>query len=137
MLSHQKRSIKSSMFIVYRLLKEFNNNYTRKFSSSMIERQFECNFDYLNRIFKKQTGYSPTQYRKMVLESYSDGGRLLLLCIILSNFCTKPPSLFLAGTRISAPHKSLNHWLFLPSCIRRCHRKQLSVSFAHTSTFPF
>lgn len=85
----------------------------------MIERQFECNFDYLNRIFKKQTGqtifayltkvriakakmlltsgnlpictiarqvgyediyyfsnvfkkqtgYSPTRYRKMVLES--------------------------------------------------------------------
>ncbi len=69
LLSHHEKSIKRSTFIVYRLLKELNNNYTRKFSSSMIERQFECNFDYLNRIFKKQTGYSPTQYRKMVLES--------------------------------------------------------------------
>ena len=56
MLSNEEKSIKRSTFIVYQLLKEINYNYAEKFSSRMIESKFSCNFDYINRIFKKETG---------------------------------------------------------------------------------
>lgn len=62
MLSNEEKSIKRSTFIVYQLLKEMNNHYAEKFTSRIIERKFECNFDYINRVFKKQTGQTIFSY---------------------------------------------------------------------------
>ena len=39
-----------------------NYNYAEKFSSQLIERKFACNFDYINRIFKKETGQTIFSY---------------------------------------------------------------------------
>lgn len=62
MLSNEEKSIKQSTFIVHQLLKEINYNYAEKFSSSLIESKFSCNFDYINRIFKKETGQTIFSY---------------------------------------------------------------------------
>lgn len=62
MLSDEEKSIKRSTFIVYQLLKEINYNYAEKFSSRIIERKYSCNFDYINRIFKKETGQTIFAY---------------------------------------------------------------------------
>lgn len=40
---------------IQELLKYLNTEYSRKITSSTIEKQFDCNFDYMNRIFKKLT----------------------------------------------------------------------------------
>ena len=61
-LSKEEKSIKRSTFLVYQLLKEMNYNYAEKFSSQLIERKFACNFDYINRIFKKETGQTIFSY---------------------------------------------------------------------------
>ena len=61
-LSNDDRTIKRSTFIVYNLLREINYNYGEKFSSRLIEAKFNCNFDYINRIFKKETGQTIFSY---------------------------------------------------------------------------
>lgn len=38
------------------LLNYLNQSYSMKISSSLIETKYNCNFDYLNRMFKKMTG---------------------------------------------------------------------------------
>jgi YesN/AraC family two-component response regulator len=40
---------------VQELLSYLNTNYAEKITSEMIEQSFECNFDYINRIFKQLT----------------------------------------------------------------------------------
>ena len=40
---------------VQELLKYLNTEYANKITSSTIEKQFSCNFDYMNRVFKKLT----------------------------------------------------------------------------------
>ncbi len=65
-LSNEETNIKRSTLIVYQLLKEMNNNYAGKFSSQLIERRFECNFDYINRMFKKETGQTIFAYLTMI-----------------------------------------------------------------------
>lgn len=40
---------------IQELLKYLNTEYSSKITSSTIEKQFDCNFDYMNRIFKKLT----------------------------------------------------------------------------------
>lgn len=65
-LSNEDRNIKRSTFIVYDLLREINYNYAEKFSSRLIEAKFTCNFDYINRIFKKETGQTIFSYLTMV-----------------------------------------------------------------------
>lgn len=40
---------------IQELLKYLNTEYSNKITSSTIEKQFDCNFDYINRIFKKLT----------------------------------------------------------------------------------
>lgn len=61
-LTNDKTSIKRSTFVVYELLREINHNYAEKFSSHLIESKFTCNFDYINRIFKKETGQTIFSY---------------------------------------------------------------------------
>lgn len=117
LLDSESTPLKRSTLIVYRLLDDLNHNYMQKYSSSLIETAYNCNFDYINRkfkaetgktifvyltevrisnakmlltmgnlsmkeiaqrvgfddiyyfsnLFKKQTGYSPTQYQRLVL----------------------------------------------------------------------
>lgn len=38
------------------LLEWLNQNYALDISSTLIEEEFSCNFDYMNRVFKKMTG---------------------------------------------------------------------------------
>lgn len=40
---------------IQELLKYLNAEYANKINSSTIEKQFSCNFDYMNRVFKKLT----------------------------------------------------------------------------------
>lgn len=40
---------------IQELLKYLNKEYANKITSSTIEEQFSCNFDYINRVFKKLT----------------------------------------------------------------------------------
>lgn len=47
---------------VHALLDYIHRNYTDKIGSAQIEREFESNYDYLNRIFKETTGYTITRY---------------------------------------------------------------------------
>lgn len=49
--------------LVERIANYIAKNYTTNFSSADIEKAFYINFDYANRIFKKQFGYSIIQYR--------------------------------------------------------------------------
>lgn len=41
---------------IHELLNYLNANYHRPISGAGIEEEFSCNFDYLNRVFKKNTG---------------------------------------------------------------------------------
>lgn len=47
---------------VHALLDFIHLHYTEKIGSELIEREFESNYDYLNRIFKRITGYTITRY---------------------------------------------------------------------------
>lgn len=41
---------------VHELLNYLNTNYQEQITSSLIEEKFSCNFDYLNRVFRKNIG---------------------------------------------------------------------------------
>ncbi len=61
-LDNNDADTRQSTFIVYQLLSYINNNYEKKLSSELIEKRFKCNFDYINRIFKKETGQTIFSY---------------------------------------------------------------------------
>lgn len=44
------------------LLDHIHHHYVDKLTSEDVERLFACNFDYMNRIFKRTTGYPIVQY---------------------------------------------------------------------------
>ncbi|HEY0827262.1 MAG TPA: AraC family transcriptional regulator [Bacilli bacterium] len=47
---------------VHGLLEYIHQNYQTKITRSVIESNFECNFDYMNRLFNNFTGYSIIHY---------------------------------------------------------------------------
>lgn len=47
---------------VHALLDYIHQHYTEKMNSSIIEQEFDSNYDYLNRIFKELTGYTIAKY---------------------------------------------------------------------------
>lgn len=51
---------------VHALLDYIYQFYAKKITSQVIEREFECNYDYINRVFNKVTGHSITHYVNMV-----------------------------------------------------------------------
>ena len=57
--------IPSSYHRVHELLNYLNENYHRQISGAGIEEEFSCNFDYLNRVFKRISGklFSPASMR--------------------------------------------------------------------------
>ncbi|WP_326998722.1 AraC family transcriptional regulator [Cohnella kolymensis] len=55
-----------SFMKVHALLDYIHQNYAQKIIGSDIEREFECNYDYMNRVFSKVTGHTITQYVNLV-----------------------------------------------------------------------
>lgn len=51
-----------SIVMAYELLDYIHQRYPSKITSETIERDFKCNFDYLNRTFNKLAGYSIAYY---------------------------------------------------------------------------
>ncbi|WP_372661612.1 helix-turn-helix transcriptional regulator [Cohnella sp.] len=51
---------------VHALLDYIHQYYTRKITSIDIERELECNYDYLNRVFNEVTGHTITRYINLV-----------------------------------------------------------------------
>lgn len=64
----QKSSLNNSKSYVkvHELLSYLHQNYQQKISSSDIEAEFECNFDYLNRTFSKLTGHTIIRYLNLI-----------------------------------------------------------------------
>jgi len=61
-LRHEGGKGSKAVAKVHALLDYIHQHYTEKIGSAMIEREFESNYDYLNRIFKETTGYTITRY---------------------------------------------------------------------------
>lgn len=51
---------------VHALLDHIHRHYVDKISGDDLARTFDCNFDYLNRVFKRTTGYPIVQYMNKV-----------------------------------------------------------------------
>ncbi|MEK0317457.1 AraC family transcriptional regulator [Cohnella sp. 56] len=66
----RKRPTKS-IVIAYELLDYIHQHYPSKLTSERIEREFKCNFDYLNRTFNKLAGYSIAYYINKVRIDHS------------------------------------------------------------------
>ena len=47
---------------VHALLDYIHDRYTSRITSIDVEREFECNYDYINRVFKEITGFTITRY---------------------------------------------------------------------------
>ncbi|GGG04338.1 AraC family transcriptional regulator [Paenibacillus abyssi] len=64
----QKNSSKhtKSFMKVNSLLDYIHQHYSQKITSVDIEQEFECNFDYINRIFKQVTGHTITRYVNLI-----------------------------------------------------------------------
>lgn len=58
--------ITKSEVIAEQILNFLNENYTTKINSKLIEERFEVNFDYINRVFSKMTGYTIFHYLNAV-----------------------------------------------------------------------
>ena len=71
MLENQQTTVKRSTLIVYRLIDDINRNYMQKYSSQMIENKYNCNFDYINRKFKAETGQTIFSYLSDVRISWA------------------------------------------------------------------
>ncbi|SHL22555.1 AraC-like ligand binding domain-containing protein [Anaerocolumna jejuensis DSM 15929] len=54
--------IRKSETVAEKILRYLNCNYSQKINSSLIEKQFEVNFDYINRIFSELTGNTIFSY---------------------------------------------------------------------------
>lgn len=53
---HDKGKVSDSYHRVQALLHYLNLNYGKKIDSNLIEWEFNCNFDYLNKVFKANMG---------------------------------------------------------------------------------
>ncbi|MCM1988593.1 AraC family transcriptional regulator [Oceanirhabdus seepicola] len=59
------KSPKSS-YLTNSLLNYLNRKYLIKITSELIEKEFELNYDYMNRVFKKNTGFTIKNYVNVV-----------------------------------------------------------------------
>jgi YesN/AraC family two-component response regulator len=62
--NHQKST--KSLIKVNALLDFIHLNYAQKITGTDIEQAFECNFDYINRVFSQITGHTITKYINQV-----------------------------------------------------------------------
>lgn len=58
----EKKKITKAEVVAERLIRYMNQNYAKPLTSSDIEEKFGVNFDYINRIVSKQTGYTVFAY---------------------------------------------------------------------------
>lgn len=58
--------IPKSYLKIQHLMEFLNSEYARKVTSEEIEQRFDCNFDYINRVFKKITSRTIFSYLNMV-----------------------------------------------------------------------
>ncbi|AJY76991.1 helix-turn-helix transcriptional regulator [Paenibacillus beijingensis] len=65
-LQHNDKRSTRSFMKVNELLDYIHQNYPDKITGSAIETKFECNYDYINRIFHEVTGYPITRYVNLV-----------------------------------------------------------------------
>jgi len=61
-----KREINKSEVVAEKIIKYLNNNYSKQISSSDISDMFDVNFDYINRVVTKLTGYTVFAYRNII-----------------------------------------------------------------------
>ncbi len=59
------KSPKSS-YLTNSLLNYLNREYLNKITSELLEKEFELNYDYMNRVFKKNTGFTIKNYVNVV-----------------------------------------------------------------------
>lgn len=62
----EKKQITKAEVVAERLIKYLNQNYSKTISSSDVEEMFEINFDYINRIVSRMTGYTIFAYLNML-----------------------------------------------------------------------
>lgn len=63
--------IKKSSTKVEEILNFLNSNYMHKITSTMIEEQYEVNFDYINRVFQERTGNPIFHYLNSIRISHA------------------------------------------------------------------
>lgn len=61
----QQNNSKSEI-LTHRILNYINREYSSKITSSILEKEFELNYDYMNRVFKKHTGYTINNFVNVV-----------------------------------------------------------------------
>lgn len=64
-------SIKKSVTKVEEILNYLNSNYMHKITSTMLEEQYEVNFDYINRVFCERTGNTIFNYLNSIRISHA------------------------------------------------------------------
>lgn len=70
-LRQQAGSNTKAFVKVHALLDYIHQNYARKITSADIERELEGNYDYINRVFAKVTGYPIMRYVNLVRISHA------------------------------------------------------------------
>lgn len=65
-LQADPRNNSKSFIKVHALLDYIHQNYAGKITSSDIEQEFDCNYDYINRVFSKFTGHSIMRYVNLI-----------------------------------------------------------------------
>lgn len=58
----EKKQVTKAEVVAERLIRYMNQNYSKALNSSQIEELFDVNFDYINRIVSKMTGYTVFAY---------------------------------------------------------------------------
>lgn len=58
--------IRRSEVVAEQILNYLNNNYMKKIASSDIEAMFEMNFDHINRVYKKMTGFTIFEHLRTI-----------------------------------------------------------------------
>lgn len=68
---HTGKTLKKSEIKAYEILDYLNSNYMNKISSDVIEKLFEVNFDYINRVFFERTGDTIFHYLNSIRISHA------------------------------------------------------------------
>ncbi|WP_313999504.1 AraC family transcriptional regulator [uncultured Paenibacillus sp.] len=65
LVKNNRRNTKSFVK-VHALLDYIHRNYTKPITSAEIEQEFDCNYDYINRVFSEVTGHTIIRYVNLI-----------------------------------------------------------------------